>query len=178
MKYSPITSHHLLVALALIWAAGCGDPNASKTTPKPGGTTAAGTATPLEESLTRWRAGDHAGAVQRFLEIDWKSQAAPFTAGTPLSLREQDIVRMSSADRERVMAEVLAELQNLKQLAAAVGDRGTATAATDPAFSRRCYTQLNDCATALNQPQAMKILQLTAQALHKRAAAGATQSGK
>jgi hypothetical protein len=179
MKHPHSEFTHLLLALGLIWATGCGDRNASKITPKSGEAIASGKSTPLEESLTRWKAGDQAGAVQRFLEIDWKQNLPPFTPGSPLSLRERDIVKLSNAERERVMADVLGQLKDLKQLASAVRDQGATAAATDPAFSRRCSSKLNECAAALDQPEALKILQLTAQAIRKTSAApAAAQPGR
>ena len=169
---------NLLLALALTWVAGCGDQSASKTTPREGATAVGGKATPLEESLARWRAGDPAGAVQRFLEIDWKKGEPAFAPNSPLSLREKDLLTMSAAEREPLLGEVMVQLKDLRQLAAAVREKGTAAAATDPALARRCFAKLDECGTTLDQPEALKILQLTAQAIRKMSAAPGAQPAK
>ena len=169
---------NLLLALILAWVAGCGDQGASKTPPKESRTIAGGKGTPFEESLTRWRAGDPAGAIQRFLEIDWKKSEPAFAPNSPLSLREKDLLTMSAAERERRVGEAMIQLKDLKQLAAAVREKGTAATATDPALARRCFAKLDECGAALDRPEALKILQLTAQAIRKTGAAAATQPGR
>jgi len=167
---------NLLLALTLASVAGCGDRNASKTMAKESPTTADAKATPLEESLARWRAGDQAGAIQRFLETDWKKGEPTFAPNSPLSRREKDLLTMSTADRERLMGDVMVQLKDLKQLATAVREKGTAAA--DPALARRCFAKLDECGAALDQPEALKILQLTAQAIRKMGAAAANQPGR
>jgi hypothetical protein len=72
----------------------------------------------------------------------------------------------------------MVQLRDVKQLATAVREKGTAAAATDPALARRCFAKLEECGAALDQPEALKILQLTAQAIRKMGAAAATQPGK
>ena len=168
----------LLVALTLAWVAGCGDQSTPKNTSKKGATIAEGKATPFEDSLARWRAGDQAGALQRFLEIDWKKSEPAFAPNSPLSLREKDVLTMSAAERERRVGEAMVQLRDLKQLATAVREKGTAATATDPALARRCFAKLDECGAALDRPEALKILQLTAQAIRKMGAAAATQPGR
>jgi hypothetical protein len=174
MKHLHAVFTNLLLTLALAWATGCGDRGA----PTEGATIAGGKPTPIEESLTRWRAGDSAGAIQRFLEIDWKQSPVVFTPGSPLSLREKDLPKMSAADQERLMGDVLAQLKDLKQLATAVREKGTAAGAKDPELARRCFAKLDECGAALDQPEAMKILQLTAQAIRKMSVAAAAQPAR
>jgi hypothetical protein len=178
MKHLHTVFTNLLLALILAWVAGCGDQSASKTPPKESTTIAGVKATPLEESLTRWRAGDQAGTIQRFLEIDWNKSEPAFATNSPLGLREKDLLTMSAAERERRVGEAMVQLKDLKQLAAAVREKGTAAAATDPALARRCFVKLDECGAALDRPEALKILQLIAQAIRKMGAAAAAQPGK
>jgi hypothetical protein len=105
MKHLHSVFTTLLVALPLAWMAGCGDQSTPKKTSEKGATIAKGKVTPFEDSLTRWRAGDQAGAIQRFLEIDWKKSEPAFTPNAPLSLREKDLLTMSAAERERRVGE-------------------------------------------------------------------------
>ena len=178
MKRKQPVSMNLLLAFTLTWLAGCGDQSASKTTPKEGSTAVGGKASPLEESLARWRGGDQAGAIQRFLETDWKTGEPNFAPNSPLSLREKGVLTMSAAERERLMGEVMVQLKDLKQLAVAVREKGTAAAAADPALAQRCFAKLDECGAALDQPEALKILQLTAQAIRKMGATAANQPGR
>ena len=170
-------SANLVLVLALIWAAGCGDRSVSENL-SDGPKNAMAQATPLEDSLARWRAGDQAGAVQHFMEIDWKQGSPAFAPGSPLSLRESDLPAMSATDRERRVGEAMVQLRDLKQLAAAVREKGTMAAATDPALARRCFAKLEECGTALDQPEALKILQLMAQVVRKMGSPEAVPSGR
>jgi hypothetical protein len=76
------------------------------------------------------------------------------------------------------MGEVMAELKDLKQLANAVREKGTANATTDPALARRSYVKLEECGAALDQPGALKILQLTAQAIRQMGGAQGARPGR
>jgi len=178
MKRMQPVCTNLLLAFTLIGLAGCGDQSASKTPPTEGATAGGEKPTPLEESLARWRAGDQAGAIQQFLETDWKKSEPNFAPNSPLGLREKDLLTLSAAERERLVGEAMVQLKDLKQLATAVRERGTAAAATDPALARRCLAKLDQCGAALDQPEALKILQLTAQAIRKMAAAPTSQPGR
>jgi len=133
--------------------------------------------TPLEQALSKCRQGDKAGAVEQFLKIDWKAGPA-FSPKSPLSVREKDLPAMSAPDREKLLADVLAMLKDLKQLASAVKEKGVAAAATDQELARRCFAKLDRCGTALDSPESLKILQLTARSLRKMAAVEAAKLGK
>jgi len=118
MKREPSTGIVCLatMALAAVLAAvlaGCG-----KQQP-PGG--ASGKPSPMEQVLASWRQGDQAGAIQRFLETDWKSSSA-VGPRSPLNHRESELPGMSPAARDKLMKEVTAQLSDLKALARAVRD--------------------------------------------------------
>jgi hypothetical protein len=72
----------------------------------------------------------------------------------------------------------MAQLNDLKALARAVKDKGRAVASTDKEHARRCFSKLVECGAALEKPEALKILQLTAQAIHKMGAAETGASGR
>lgn len=126
--------------------------------------------TPLEQALTGWKKGDKTAAIQGFLAIDWKKNEKPFGPESPLNLREKDLSTMSAADRERAMGQVMLQLKDLKQLATAVREKGTAAAATDPELARRCFAKVDECGGALDQPEALKIVQLVSRAIRKAGA--------
>ena len=159
----------LLAALLTVAGAGCGKQNT------PSGTAAR--ATPLEKAVASWHQGDQAGAVQRFLEIDWKT-GAPYSAGSPLRMREKDFPSLSAAESEKLMGQVTAQLKDLKQLATAVRDKGLAATAADRELARRCFGRIDECGAALDQPDGLKIVQLVGQALRKMAAAESAKLGQ
>jgi len=138
---------------------------------------ATGKPAPLDQVLASWQQGDQAGAIQRFLETDWKSSSA-IGARSPLSHRESELPGMSAAARDKLAKEVMAQLSDLKALARAVRDQGQAAAGTDPAQARRCFAKLEECGAALDKPEGMKIVQLVGQALRKMAAAQSAKPGK
>ncbi len=159
-----------IIALAVGLTAGCGEKNPAHSGPdRNQSSPATASATPLEEALSQWQTGNHAGAVQRFIEIDWKSAPA-IRAGSTLSRKESDLPGMPAPEREKLVADVIAQLNVLRELAGAVRDHGVATAATDQELSRRCWSKLDECGAALDRPEGLKILQLTAQAIRKMAA--------
>lgn len=125
---------------------------------------------PLERILAAWQLGDTTKAIQQFLEADLKSRPV-FSSGSPLSLRESDLPGMSQTEREKLLAEVHAQVNDLKQLAAAMRDKGQAAARSDPALARRCFTKLDELSAALGQPEGLKIVQLLGQAIRKMPAA-------
>jgi len=128
---------------------------------------AAVASTPLESSLALWRQGDKKGAVDKFLQIDWAKTKPAFRPGSPLATREADLAKMPARELEALMVEVNTGLKDLKQLAAAVRDKGLASKDTDQA--RQWFAKLDLCGAALDQPEALVILKLTARAIRKMA---------
>ena len=164
----------IAAALTLYLAlAGCSRKQtaASSSSSPPPEATAAQEQTPLEAALSLWGHGDKAGAVQRFLEADWKSHRM-FSPGSPLSMAEKDLMKLPQAVIQERQAIIMKQLGTLSGLAKAVRDKGVAAAATDKEQSRRCFAQLDECGAALDQPEALKIVQLTARAMRKMSASG------
>lgn len=170
---NPILTTFGMITLMAGLAAGCGKKNSVQSgadqSQHSSPASASASASPLEAVLSQWQNGDHAGAVKRFIETDWKSGAV-FSPGSALSRKESELPGMSAPAREKLVADVLAQLNVLKQLAGAVRDQGVATAATDQRLSRRCWLKLDECGAALDRPEGLKILQLTAQSIRKMAA--------
>ena len=159
----------IAAALALCLAlAGCSRQQtapSSSSSPPPEATLAQ-EQTPLEAALSLWEHGDKAGAVQRFLEADWNSHRM-FSPGSPLSMTEKDLMKLPPEVREERLAIVMNRLKTLKELAKAVRDKGVAAAAADQEQARRCFAQLDECGAALDQPEALKIVQLYARVMRK-----------
>jgi hypothetical protein len=161
MKYhciNRLTSLSTLFSLALAWLA----------LAEPAGTAAAIQATPLEQALARWKQGDKGGAVEQFLNIDWK--ATPVVSpNSPLAKKEKDLPTMSESARQKLMQEVMPWLQDLKQLAGAVRDKASSEEPKNPTAARAYLAKIAECGAALDKPEALRIVQLTAQALRKMA---------
>ena len=166
-RLSILLTAMLLFTMTTLWSS-----QAASSGPK----SAAGTGpTPLEEALSKWRQGDKEGAVDRFLRIDWKAGPA-LSPKSPLATLEKDLPKMSAPAREKLMGEVMASLKDLKQLGSAVKEKSDATSKANPTLARTCTAQLDGCATALNMPEGLKIVQLTAEALHKIASGEARKN--
>lgn len=162
-----------LVATVAVALSGCGKKESSSAKPQESSQqtqTTSANASPLEQILSVWREGDKAKAIQQFLETDLKSGPL-FSSGSALSHRERELPGMSQTERERLLAEVHAQVNELKQLAAAVREKGQAVASTNPALAWRCFAKLDELGAALDQPESLKIVQLVGQAIRKMAAA-------
>ena len=99
-KYGVIATP-LLAAMLIVLLASCGrqGPLVPTTT----------SATPLEQALTRWRQGDRAGAIQRFLDADWTGGPV-FSSGSVLSNRESELPGLSQPELTRLMDKVGVQL--------------------------------------------------------------------
>ena len=168
----------LLAALCAVALGGCGKKGGSTVKPSAATnsqqTTGPG-ATPLTERvLTAWQQGDKDGAIQRFIETDWKNGLL-FAPGSPLDHRESELQQMPQAELEELWAQVAAQLKDLKQIATAVRDKGRAAAAKDPAFAHLCFAKLDEFGAALDQPDGLKIVRFVGQSFRKMAAAEAAR---
>jgi hypothetical protein len=133
--------------------------------------------TPLEQSLGLLKQEDKAGAVQKFLEINCKTGPL-FSPNSPMTAAEKDLPRMSDSEREHLISMVMVGLKDLKQLAGVVKEKAVTEAATKPQLARQYLSKLNDLGTALDSPDALKIVQLTGQSLCKTSAAEAAKLTK
>jgi hypothetical protein len=171
----------LLAAMLAVAVGGCGKKadSARKASPQTNApaSIASEATSAAERTLTGWQQGNKAEAVQRFIDTDWKGGPA-FSPESPLSRRESDLPEMSAGARDKLLKDVMVQLQDLKRLATAVRDQGQAIASTDPELARRYFAKLDEFGAALDQPGGMKIVQLTGQACRKMAAAESTKLAK
>jgi hypothetical protein len=114
--------------------------------------------------------------VKAFLAADF-SRRPLFAAGSPLNLKEAELADLPAAARDRAMKETTARLQELKQLARAVADRGKeALARGEKDQARKIYGQLGKCGAALDDAESLMIVRLVGQAVRKLAAEGTNLS--
>lgn len=125
--------------------------------------------TPLEQALTKWRQGDQPGAIDQFLKIDWKANPL-FSPNSPLAAQEADLPKLSGAAREKLMAEAMASLKDLKQLFSAAKQKAVTTSKSNPVLAQTYSAKLQECAAALDKPMGLTIVRLTAKAMSKLAA--------
>ena len=135
---------------------------------EPAGKTPA--AVPIAEpAMTAWQQGDQATAVAKFVGADWSSHPL-FAPDSALSLSEARFNAFSDAENKVRSAELISQLDSLKQLARAVIQTGDdALAKGDTAQARKCFTSLEQCGAALNTPNRGRLVQLVGQAFQKRA---------
>ena len=146
-----------LVAFTLISVGltSCGKKTDSSGNPPPpkGQQDAAPATTPVMQSLlTAWRQGDKSAAVTRFLETDWSARPL-FAPGSTLSLSEDQFKALSEPEGRAKSSEITAQIEEIKQLAAAVTQAGRdAAAKKDLAQAVKDFTSLKQCGEALDRP--------------------------
>jgi hypothetical protein len=128
-------------------------------------------------ALSAWQQGDQATAVRRFVEADWSARPL-FAADSALSLSEAQFTALSNAEREAKSPPMMAQLDSLKRLAAAVAQAGRDAAAQgDHTAARRHFTSVKQCGAALDSPSCLRIAQLVGQAFTRLADAELTKLG-
>ena len=131
--------------------------------------TAAPTAPVSSPALTAWQAGDAATAVARFTETDWTNRPL-FPADSPLSLTEAQFTKLTPAEAQAQSAQMTAQLDGLKKLAAAVAQAGRQAAGQgDAALARKHFTSLQQCGAALQSPDCLRLVQLVGKGIQKLA---------
>ncbi len=125
--------------------------------------------TQFEESMTTWKSGDKETAVRVFLEMDLSKPI--FSPGTPLANSEAQFMALPVAGRERIGAEILADLQVIKEIAVRVAEAGKeAKAKGDAATARKCLEQIDTLGGQIDEPSCTVIAQKVGQALKRMAA--------
>jgi hypothetical protein len=162
------------VTVAALLMAGCGKKTGAPgggSVPPPAQTAAA--ASPVAPAiLAEWRQGDPAAAVRDFLAADWSGRPL-FAADSVLSLSEAQFRALSDADRQAKSGELTAQLDSLKKLAVAVAQAGNnALAQGDAAQARKDFDALKQFGAALAGSENLLLVQLTGQAIAKKADAG------
>ncbi len=147
------------VVAATVLIAGCSKKSQSSSITPP----------PAQPAMTAWQQGDKATAVTKFVATDWSSRPL-FAPDSALSLSEDQFNAFSDAENKVKSAELLSQLDSLKQLARAVIQTGDDAAAKgDTAQARKCFTSLEQCGAALNTTNDSRLVQLVGQAFQKRA---------
>ena len=157
------------VMAATVLIIGCGKKSSSGSdTPRTAQADAASSASPVSQpALTAWQQGDQAAAVYSFLAADWSARPL-FTAGSTLSLTEDQFKALSAADRQAKSGELTAQLDSFKRLAAAVAQAGRDAASKgDAATAKKYFTSLKQCGTALESPDCLQLVQLVGKAIEK-----------
>jgi hypothetical protein len=113
--------------------------------------------------LAMWQEGDKPGAVSLFVETDWSGRPL-FPSGMALSLSQNQFQALPDVDRQLKSGEMTAQLDLMKQIAAAVAQAGRDAAAKgDIAQARKCFISLKQFGTALDSPNCLRLLQLVGQ---------------
>jgi hypothetical protein len=131
---------------------------------------AASVAAPVSQAaMTAWQPGDKSAAITSFLEADWSARPL-FASGSTLNLSEDQFKALSNADRQAKSNEMLPQISDLKQLAAAVAQAGRDAASKgDAAQARKCFTALKQCGLALDSPDRLTLVQMVGKAFKKLA---------
>lgn len=123
----------------------------------------------MQSLLIAWRQGDKSAVVSRFLETDWSVRPL-FTPGSTLSLSEDQFKSLSEADGRARSSEITAQIDEIKQLAAAVAQAGRdAAAKKDLAQAVKYFTSLKQCGEALDRPDSSSIVKSTGRLMQKMA---------
>lgn len=132
----------------------------------------------IQPALTAWEDGDKAAAIRKFLETDWNARPL-FPPDSALNLSEKQFNSLKAAENEAKSKELLAKLDSLKRLAAEVAQSGRAAVGkNDTAQAQKCFASLQQCGTALDNPNHTRLVQLVGQALKKLADAELAKVGQ
>lgn len=165
----------LLAALGvLVMATGCGnkgteakDAGGSAAPPQPQNISA-------EPVLAAFLQGDRAGAVEKFLLVDWTRRPL-FAADSALNLSEQEFKQRvlalwltlrpgpdATGKEEKGPAErLIKEIETLRELIGAVADEAKQAAARgDTTMARRYYAAIRECGQTLQSPEFTLLVQL------------------
>ncbi len=155
------------VMAATILIAGCGKKSPSSSATPPPEQAAVASSPPA--ALTAWQQGDKAAAVSSFLAADWSARPL-FAADSSLSLSESQFKALSDAERQAKSTDMMSQIASLKQLAQAVVQAGhDAASKGDTTQARKCFTSLKQCATALESPECIQLVQHVGKAFVKMA---------
>ncbi len=127
----------------------------------------------METILADWQSGRSTTAVSNFVAADWSARPL-FTNGSALNLTEGEFrARIQSMlDPEAVASmgtNLMAEIDPIKRLAAAVGQEGQQAAAQhDYAKARKYFAALQNFGVALDSTNSLGLLRMVGQGLRKR----------
>jgi hypothetical protein len=132
-------------------------------------------ATPVMQPILKaWQSGDQRTAVSNFVQADWSSRPL-FPAGSSLNLTEDEfrsqVRSLFTPESVNIMGtNLLAEIEPMKRLAAAVGQSGQQAAAQhDYPKARKYFTALKQCGEAIDGTNSLALLKVVGQGLKNRA---------
>ncbi len=165
----------IVIMVATISMAGCGKKSSSSSATPPTQAEAASSSLPVSQAaLTAWQHGDRAEAISNFLAANWSSRPL-FAVGSKLNVNEDQFKALSEADR----AEMITQLDSLKELAAAVGHAGLDSASKgDVTQARKDFTSVKQFGAALESPDYSLIVQDIGKAFGKMSDTELTKLGK
>jgi hypothetical protein len=127
--------------------------------------------------LTAWQEGNTSKAVNLFLDANWNAGDI-FAPGMALGLTDSQFKALAGADLQLKNNELMAQLDLIKHLAAAVAEAGQEAASkSDAARARQCFTSLKQFGTSLDSPARMQLVRLVGQMSKKMAASGLAKLG-
>ena len=181
MKATSITA--ILAILLLLTACGrrADRSGATSSAIVPPGSTSSAEVPIAQPAMTAWQQGDKSAAIRSFVQAKWSLAGPLFAPGSALSLSEEEYRALSSSDRQARSGEMIAQLDLLKKLAAAVAQAGRDAAANgDTAQAREYFTSLRRCGVVLDQPGCLRLrmVQLVGEALEKMADAELAKLGR
>jgi hypothetical protein len=164
-----------MAAAAFVLLVGCSKQNISSGTSSSPTTAAVPIAQP---AMSAWGQGDKTTAVTEFVATDWSLRPL-FATNSALSFSEDQFNAFSEAENNVKSAELLSQLDLLKQLARAVVQTGDDAAAKgDIPQARKCFNSLDQCGAALNTTNNGRLVQLVGQAFQKLAKSKMTKIGQ
>lgn len=123
----------------------------------------------LPPIVEQWQKGDKSGAIGRFVEADWSARPL-FEPGAAMSLSEEQFQKLSVAEIDAKMKEVLPQINTLRQIAQGVMEAGKEAAKLgDRAKAKKHFTAVKQCGEAIEKDNTLKIVQLVGKAIAKMA---------
>jgi hypothetical protein len=131
----------------------------------------------LDQAIALWKSGQKEESLDAFLNVDFARRPL-FPAGSILGYSEQQFMELPSSARDKVQAQLIAEMPPLKQIAAGLRDRGqTALKQGRKAESEKCFSALARCGEAFESKDSLALLQVMGRAYRKLADPAAAPAG-
>lgn len=139
-----------------------------------------------ESAIAAFKQGDRAGAVEKFVRVDWTRRPL-FPADSLLNLSEEQFkekilaIRQAarpgtvplSKEEQELADKLMNEIRTLKELVRAVADEAKAAAARgDRSTAQRYYTAIRNCGQALQSQEFTQMVQLAGKGFVKLADEG------
>lgn len=151
------------IIAAILLSAGCSKKNTTSGTPQSAAKeqmSAASSSPVSQAAMAAWQQGDKPTAISTFLAADWNARPL-FASDSVLSLTEGQFKSLSDTERKLKSAEMMKQIDSLKQLAAAAAQSGREAAAKgDTTQAQKCFTSLKQFGMALSGPECLSLVQI------------------